>query len=346
MASPEEKNLQGDADGRRPRPAAGPGRRRPEAREVTRPRARQVPAPTLSVVIPTFNRLSFLPEAISSVLSQTWAAPASHAGRGDARQAPLLEIIVVDDGSTDGTPEYLADAAAAAPEVIRVVTLTHGGTPGRARNAGVAAARGDLIAFLDADDLWRSDKLEGQMALHRPKAAAVLSHTRETWLRGRRIVSQAGQEHLREGEVFADALHKCIIGPSTTVMERRVFEELGGFREDLEVAEDYELWVRLTHRHPVAYVDEELTIKRAGHGDQLSERYGAIEFFRIQGLRDLVEGGAFEDVPEHARAAARTLARKCRIYAQGCAKRGRLEEAQEYREAARFYERREGRTTG
>ena len=328
MPRSEEKIEQGDADGPRPRPSARP----------VRPLA-------LSVVIPTYNRRAFLPEAIASVLSQTWTAAPRGPQRGRAQPdsgragaAAGLEIIVVDDGSTDGSDAYLDAAAVAAPGALRVVTLTHGGTPGRARNAGVAAARGDLIAFLDADDLWRCDKLERQMAMHDPKGQAVLSHTRETWLRGRRIVSQAGQEHAREGDVFADALHKCIIGPSTTIMERRIFEELGGFREDLEVAEDYELWLRLTHRYPVGYLDEELTVKRAGHGDQLSERYGAIEYFRIQALRGLVEAHAFGDVSAHARAAAETLARKCRIYAQGCAKRGRFEEAAEYRALAQSYE--------
>lgn len=312
--------------------AAGPGSERDFASVV-------------SVIIPTYNRLSFLPEALGSVLSQVGM------GVGSLR---AHEIIVIDDGSTDGTAEYLHEVETASSGGIRVVTLEHGGFPGRTRNAGVAAARSDLVAFLDVDDVWRPEKLLRQLPMHLGSAAGgagdgpsrsgpapgrvVLSHTRETWLRGARTISQAGQNHAREGDVFADALHKCTIGPSTTVMSRTVFEELGGFREDLEVAEDYELWLRLTHRHPVAYLDEELTIKRAGHGDQLSERYGAIEYFRIQALRDLVEADAFGNVAVHARAAAETLARKCRIYAQGCAKRGRFEEAAEYRALAQSYE--------
>ncbi len=310
-------------------------------------------APVVSVIIPTYNRVSFLPQALGSVLSQTVAAPAvadQHGGEvGGAHRAAGLEVIVADDGSTDGTAEYLASAAAAAPGVVRVVTLEHGGTPGRARNAGVAAARSDLLAFLDVDDIWRPEKLQRQLPLHLeggpagaaegPRAGVVLSHTRETWLRGTRTISQAGQNHAREGDVFADALHKCTIGPSTTVMRRVTFEELGGFREDLEVAEDYELWLRLTHRYPVAYLNEALTIKRAGHGDQLSEKYGAIEYFRIQALRDLVDVGAFGDIPRHAVEAADALARKCRIYAKGCAKRGRLTEAADFKSLAGRYDR-------
>ncbi len=274
----------------------------------------------VSVVIPTYNRRSLLMEAIGSALSST-----------------VLELVIVDDGSDDGTAEYLADLGRQAPELLRLVTLTHGGTPGRARNRGVAAARGRYIAFLDADDLWRPHKLARQLQEHARPEAPVLSHTRETWLRNGRVVSQAGQKHGTSGDVFADSLHKCIIGPSTVVLERAVFQELDGFREDLEIAEDYELWLRLVHRYSVAYVNEELTVKRAGHGDQLSERYGAIEYFRIQALQDLVDRGFFDEHPEHAAAARRALSRKCRIYAQGCAKRDRFQEAQDYERRARYY---------
>lgn len=295
----------------------------------------------LSVIIPSYNRRDFLPEAIASVLSQTWP--------GAARPG-ALEIIVADDGSTDGSGEYLAEAARQLPGLLRVLRLAHGGTPGRARNAAVAAARGELIAFLDVDDLWRPEKLARQLPLHLAPAGAapVLSHTRESWLRGDRLISQKGQRHRREGDVFPDALHKCTIGPSTVIMRRDTFLELRGFREDLEVAEDYELWLRLTHRHPVAYLDEPLTIKRAGHGDQLSEKYGAIEYFRIQALRDLLAARAFAEeaavAPEgaaesrgHQGLAEEVLAEKCRIYAKGCEKRGRLDEAAQYRALAAFY---------
>jgi hypothetical protein len=119
------------------------------------------------------------------------------------------------------------------------------------------------------------------------------------------------------------------------MMERSLFEELGGFREGLEIDEDYELWLRLTHREPVAYLDEALTVKRAGPWDQLSERHGQIEVFRIRGLKDLVERRYFDDKSQHATEAQRELSRKCRIYAAGCRKRGRESEAREYEAAAR-----------
>ena len=132
--------------------------------------------------------------------------------------------------------------------------------------------------------------------------------------------------------IFTDALKKCIIGPSTVLMEKKLFREAGGFREDLEIAEDYELWLRITALEEVGYIDRPLTIKQAGHEGQLSEKYGHIEYFRIRGLRSLVEDSFF---PEHLSGAARKeLAAKCSIYAAGCRKRGRIREAEEYEKLA------------
>ncbi|TVR03321.1 MAG: glycosyltransferase [Spirochaetaceae bacterium] len=292
--------------------------------------------PGVSVIIPVYNRYSLLCEAVQSVLAQS---------------RPALEVIVVDDGSTDIGPAEVAALTAMTPSPpVRYHRIDHCGMPGAVRNAGVARAAGEWIAFLDSDDLWYPHKLARQLECARRFPDRPLVHTRERWLRNGREVSQAGQRHAREGWVFADALHKCTIGPSTVLMRRELFEELGGFRPDLEVAEDYEFWLRLTARHQVAYVDEPLIDKRAGHGDQLSEKYGQIERFRIDALQRLVDEGYFALVDaepgrdgqsnnEMARAelARAELARKCSIYARGAAKRGRAEEARRYEELAVRY---------
>lgn len=202
----------------------------------------------------------------------------------------------------------------------------------------------------------------------------ALVHSREIWLRDTKIVSQKTQRHRRRGEVFADALVKCMIGPSTVLMQRWVFEELGGFREDLEIAEDYELWLRLTAAYYVDYIDEPLVVKRAGHGAQLSEKYGQIEIFRIHALRRLVEEEFFRASPgrqafgsssgtgnsreagsstwpgsspeavtptsppeEKQSLATAELARKCEIYAAGCRTRNRMEEAERYERMSAKY---------
>ena len=271
-------------------------------------------SPLVSVVIPTFDRRALLQEAVASVRAQTYVN---------------LEIIVVDDGSRDETSRMRGGGG------LHVLRIPHCGRPGRVRNAGVRSASGRYLAFLDSDDLWRPTKIERQLAALRDHPEAPLCHTRETWLRDGRTVSQSGQRHRRSGFVLADALKKCIIGPSTVMMERQLFLDLGMFDPRLEIAEDYELWLRVTAGVPVGYIDEPLVIKRGGHADQLSEKYGQIEIFRIKALLLNLEEGFFDG--EQRQLAARELVRKCRIYAQGCRKRGRDEEARRYLEIAGRY---------
>jgi glycosyltransferase involved in cell wall biosynthesis len=269
----------------------------------------------VSVIVPTYNRREFLAEAVRSVQVQSWTD---------------RELIVVDDGSTDGTPDL------AARDGIHIIRTAHSGRPGRVRNIGAEAASGEYLAFLDSDDLWKPEKLARQMRFFEEHPDIPLCHTREVWIRDGRVISQSGQRHKREGDVFADALRKCIIGPSTAMLTRKLFAEHGGFHEELEIAEDYELWLRICDRCDVGYINEPLVIKRGGHPDQLSAKYGQIEIFRIHALRENVEAGRFRG--EHRRLALQELARKCLIYAAGCRKRGKEEEARRYREAASRYE--------
>jgi glycosyltransferase involved in cell wall biosynthesis len=274
----------------------------------------------LTIIIPTYNRLPFLKSAINSVFCQTYRR---------------FQLIIADDGSTDGTGDNV-QSLNNSDENLRYLRLPHCGMPGKVRNAGARLATGDFLAFLDSDDLWKPEKLARQIAFFEEHPDMMICHTREIWQRGEKIVSQAGQKHRRSGYIFADALKKCIIGPSTVMMRRELFEEFGGFREDLEIAEDYELWLRITAKYPVGYIDEPLVIKRGGHADQLSEKYGQIEVFRIKALLVNLETGIFAG--EQRELAVRELVRKCRIYAQGCEKRGKVEEACWYREIVQRYQ--------
>ena len=272
--------------------------------------------PLISVIVPFFNRIVLLREAVESVLDQTFS---------------FMELILVDDNSTYGSGEYAKNSGA------RYIRTDHTGRPGKVRNIGARAARGEYLAFLDSDDLWKAEKLAKQVAFFKQNPDIRICHTREYWLRRGREISQSKHRHTREGYIFQDSLKKCIIGPSTVMLERSLFEEAGGFREDLEIAEDYELWLRLTANYPVGYIDEPLVIKRAGHADQLSEKYGQIEIFRIKALQLNLDTGTF--ARERKDLACRELVRKCRIYSQGCKKRGRLEEAGRYQQLAARYER-------
>ncbi|MBA7567830.1 hypothetical protein ES708_09548 [subsurface metagenome] len=272
----------------------------------------------VTIIIPTYNRKSYLERAIDSVLGQNYSQ---------------FSLIVVDDGSNDGTADFVRGLRD--PEKIEYMRLPHSGFPGKVRNAGARMAKGEYLAFLDSDDLWKPEKLVRQIAIFKDNPDFQICHTREIWQRGEKIVSQVGQPHRRAGYIFPDALKKCIIGPSTVMMRRELFEEFGGFREDLEIAEDYELWLRITARYPVGYIDEPLVIKRGGHPDQLSEKYGQIEIFRIKALLLNLEAGTFGG--DQRDLAARELARKCRVYANGCEKRGKSEEARYYREIAKRF---------
>ena len=213
--------------------------------------------PLVSVIIPTYNRVALLREAVDSVLRQGYEP---------------LELIVVDDGSTDAT-----SAALRTVPRVRVVRQQHTGMPGQVRNAGARLARGELLAFLDSDDLWLPHKLTVQVAAA-AAAGSAISHTRERWLRDGRTISQRRQRCRRSGDLFAESLRKCIIGPSTVLLRRDVFAHAGGFREDLEIAEDYELWLRLTARHRGR-------LRGAGVGDQTRRprrpAFGALRPHRI-----------------------------------------------------------------
>ena len=272
----------------------------------------------VTIIIPTYNRMSYLQSTIDSILGQNYTQ---------------FRIIVVDDGSNDGTADFVRGLRD--PEKVEYIRFSHSGLPGKVRNTGARIAKGEYLAFLDSDDLWKPEKLARQVAFFEEHPDILICHTREIWQRGERIVSQAGQRHKRSGDIFIDALKKCIIGPSTVMMRRELFEEFGGFREDLEIAEDYELWLRITAKYPVGYIDEPLVIKRGGHLDQLSEKYGQIEIFRIKALLLNLEAGTFRG--DQRDLAARELARKCRVYANGCEKRGKSEEARHYREIAGRY---------
>lgn len=284
----------------------------------------------VSVVIPVYNREDLILRAVASVLDQ------------DVPRGWAVELVVVDDGSTDSTVQVLHELRREypGPGRFRVLSRSRGGTPGGARNYGVHHSGGEILAFLDSDDQWLPGKLQQQIPLH--EAGASFSHTRERWIREGREISQAGRRfsrYRRSGDILEDALVKCIIGPSTVMISRGLWDRTGGFREDLEIAEDYEYWLRLLAVTAVEYLDVPLTVKYAGHGDQLSEKYGRIEPFRLQGLRALVESRWFarhRDGGAQAMA-ERELARKALIHAGGARKRGRLEEAEEFEDLARRF---------
>ena len=273
-------------------------------------------SPDVSVIIPTYNRRGMVREAIDSVLAQTTSN---------------FELIVVDDGSSDGTNEELARLGAERADTVRIECTANRG-PAAARNRGVAMARAPLVAFLDSDDTWAPKKLGRHLEFVRENPGCAISQTEEVWIRNGRRVNPGMRHRKRAGDFFVESLRTCLVSPSAVLMRKQLFESIGGFDEDLRAAEDYDLWLRIQVEHQIGLLDEPLVTRRGGHPDQLTATIPAIDRFRILALVKLL--GTDSLSPERRLATANVLIEKCRIYAAGLARRGRIEAAQRYQRIA------------
>ncbi len=261
-----------------------------------------------SVIIPVYNRKIMVLKAIESVLNQSYLP---------------LEIIVVDDGSTDGINNLTWDP------LVKYIRINHCGFPGHVRNSGALIAQGDFLAFLDSDDVWDKDKLMFQKQFLENNPEFVFVHTKERWLMNNNLVSQRKRKHKREGYIFEDCLKSCILGPSTSVIKKDVFWELGGFDPKIEVGEDYDLWLKLSNKYPIGYIDKELIIKNAGHPNQLSFKYPYIESIRINILENLISKNIFSSINQNL--ALTELKNKYNIVIGGLEKKGLIQEANNLR---------------
>jgi len=270
--------------------------------------------PLVSVIIPTYNRAGIVSRAVQSVLDQTFRD---------------FELIVVDDGSTDQTADVLSRYETLPG--VSIITQKNKGVSS-ARNAGLTAASGQLIAFLDSDDYWLPDKLEVQANFFERRPEALICQTEETWYRRGRRVNPKKYHRKPSGDIFFQSLELCLVSPSAVMMRRELFDLVGTFDEGLPACEDYDLWLRVSARYPVHLLDEPCVIKTGGHPDQLSSQPG-LDRYRIQTLLKIIESGQLSS--RQKKAAGQTLATKARIYGQGCVKRGKTEEGQKYLEIAK-----------
>ena len=223
----------------------------------------------VSVVIPTYNRAALVGRAVRSALAET---------------SPGDEVIVVDDGSTDDTAERVGRLRDAR---VRYLRRSHAGVSA-ARNAGIAAATGDLVAFLDSDDLWKPDKVEAEIAAlaRYPSAGGVFSDLEKvdgatfvpSFMRRTRVFSRLLAERAyREGLLLsARALSLCLLQevpiktPALTV-RRSALERVGGFNEAWTSSEDWEFLLRFARRESLVYVDRPLAVIRIS-ADSLRRR--------------------------------------------------------------------------
>ena len=262
----------------------------------------------ISVIIPTYNRYYFLEKAVKSVLKQSLKD---------------FELIVVDDGSKDGTKELIQSFCG---ERFRYFYQENRGVSA-ARNKGVIESKGDLIAFLDSDDCWKEKKLEKQVKVMESNSC-LISHTQELWYRRGKILNQKKKHRKRSGNLFKKSLEMCSISMSTVMIRKSLFDEVGLFDENLTVCEDYDLWLRITSKYPVHLLDEELTVKDGGRSDQLSKKIPMPDRFRIQSIYKLLEDGVLDK--NQSIMALKALQKKCKIYINGCRKHRRDEEALKY----------------
>ena len=266
----------------------------------------------VSVILPAFNRAWALTEAVDSVLSQDY---------------PHIELIVVDDGSTDNTQDLLE------PYKDRIILLTQENKGvSAARNAGIKKSKGALIALLDSDDAWDKRKISCQVEFFKTHPTAMICQTEEIWIRNGKRVNPKTKHQKPSGMIFEASLHLCLVSPSAVMMRKELFELKGYFNEDFTVCEDYDLWLRIGSTLPFFLIDKPYTIKKGGHPDQLSG-FHSQDRFRIRSLVELVESGGLTQ--GQAAAAKKVLKDKCIVYGNGCRKRGRMDEGDYYLNLAR-----------
>jgi glycosyltransferase involved in cell wall biosynthesis len=266
----------------------------------------------ITVIIPTYNRRPFLEQAIKSVLEQT-VSPA--------------ELLIVDDGSTDGTDVLVREFAEYSDIPVQYVFQENKGAAA-ARNLGIRKASGDLICFLDSDDYFVPDKIALQKHILK-ESDCLISHTGEQWLRRGKYLNQKKKHQPPDGSIFASCLTMCVVGMSTVMVRRELFERYGMFDESLPCCEDYDYWLRVSTREQFKLVPQPLTVKNGGRDDQLSVIYRAgMDKYRISSLVNLLENILLTD--HQYRKALGELKRKCTIYGNGCIKYGRIDEGNRY----------------
>jgi len=262
-------------------------------------------SPLVSVVIPTFNRENVLGRAISSVIKQSYQN---------------IELIVVDDGSTDNTAKLVKEQF---PQTKYFKTINKGVSA--ARNYGVKKSLGEYIAFLDSDDEWMPKKIQKQLDEIQRQGVRWI-HGEERWIRNGVRVNQKKIHQKSGGDIFNRSLHLCLISPSTVMLEKSLFEEFNGFDESFIVCEDFDLWLRILFKYPIGFVTKEVIFKYGGHEDQLSAKYKAMDEYRVKTYEKLI---SLHQITNERRSELMMIAdRKCKILISGYRKHGHYQKAE------------------
>jgi glycosyltransferase involved in cell wall biosynthesis len=272
--------------------------------------------PKISVIIPTYNRLPMLKEAVDSVLAQNFED---------------MELIVVDDGSTDGTAEEMKRYGGR----VKLFQCSENRGVSAARNRGILHARGKYVAFLDSDDLWVKGKPKIQVAFLDDNPHYPVCYTDEIWIRKGKRVNPMLKHAKYSGWILEKCLPLCIISPSSVMMRRMLFSRIGLFDEALAVCEDYDFWLRVSARFPIFFINRKLIIKRGGHPDQLSQRSWGNDRCRVMALEKLLSEPFIGS--EEREMILGEMKKKCSILYKGFLKRGNEMEGGRYQEIMRRY---------
>ena len=270
--------------------------------------------PSVSVIIPTYNRREKLARAIESVLKQ---------------KGPSFELIIVDDGSTDGTHDMIVGArgprlsqkGGETPPLrtdIKYLYQSNQG-PAAARNLGIKNSNGEFIAFLDSDDEWLPGKLKAQLQFFEDNPDSLICQTEEIWIRNGRRVNPMKKHKKYGGWIFEKCLPLCIISPSAVMMRKEFFDRVGLFDESLPACEDYDLWLRASARFPIGLIEKSYAIKYGGHPDQRSHQFPVMDRFRVYALEKIIKSGSLN--PAQLQSAHQEFDRKSNIITLGARKR-------------------------
>ena len=263
----------------------------------------------ISVVIPTLNRINTLQRALDSVINQTYKA---------------AEIIVVDNGSSDGTLKFLREQY---PK-ITILTENKIGVSS-ARNKGIKNSINQWIALLDSDDAWHTRKLEIQTSmLDSALKEYNLIHTDEVWFRNNKHINQMKKHKKQGGYIFERCLSLCCISPSSVLFKKNILDKVGLFDESLPVCEDYDMWLKICSSEEVLFAQDKLTYKYGGHKDQLSKSYWGMDRFRIKSIENIIKN--FDLTYKQKKQAKKELIKKLKIIINGAFKRNNLSIVNEF----------------
>lgn len=207
----------------------------------------------VSVVVPVFNRELYICDTLDSILSQTYQD---------------IEIVAVNDGSTDNSLNLLEDYKQRYPEKISIINQSNQGQVA-ARNAAIAVSRGAYVAFLDSDDLWLPEKLEKQMPLFCDDVGLVYCAVYNIDESGRTVGMTPCETGVR-GKAYLRMLTSNQMTGGTVVLSRAAIDAVGSFDESLSAAENWDLWLRVSKRFSIDYVDEPL-VKYRKHSGNMSK---------------------------------------------------------------------------